>query len=105
MSETKQAPQAGQTMTITVGDQSFRVRVTPDLQTRYERSAKIANEAIEQARAGGALGGPRTLAMALFQLAVELDEARQTGGSNEAGRERLRQLIDRIDQATESTNH
>ena len=44
----------------------------------------------------------RMLTMALFQLAVELDEARQALRRSEQSRDRLNQLIRRIDRATET---
>jgi hypothetical protein len=88
-------------LALAVGDQSFRVRVLPEEVKRFEEAARIANEAIERVKHDGpADSGPRILAMALFQLALDLEEARLVVGDDPAGRERLRQLIDRIDQAT-----
>jgi hypothetical protein len=89
-----------QSVPITVGDQTFRIRVRPDEVERYQRVAASANQALEGVVAAGALRGPKALTMALFQLACELDETRERSTFNDASRHRLQQLIDRIDEAT-----
>jgi hypothetical protein len=86
---------------VTVGDQSFRIRIAPSEGERCRRSERAANESLRQVQAGaGALTGSRALAMALFQLAVELEEARDAQRLAQESRDRLRLLIAKIDQAT-----
>lgn len=88
-------------LNVTVGDQSFRIRVAPAEGERYRRSERAANETLRLVQDGaGALTGSRALAMALFQLAVELEEARELQRSAQESRDRLRLLITKIDQAT-----
>lgn len=88
-------------MVVTIGEQTFRIRVTPAEQERYARIAAHANDVLEGLRRNGTLGGARALAMALFQVAAELDDARARLTATSADRERLSRLIERIDQATD----
>jgi cell division protein ZapA (FtsZ GTPase activity inhibitor) len=93
---------AKESLSVTVGGETFRIRVLPAEGERYQRAAALANAAIEQVQSGSVvLGGPRAMAMALFQLAVELDDVRESQRQTQEGRDRLRQLIDRIDRATD----
>lgn len=91
--------EAKQPLTVTVGDQSFRVRVTAGERERFERIAQAADRALQDVLAGGVVGGPRAFAMALFQACAELDDARQALADLRQNRERLSELIQRIDGA------
>ena len=91
--------EAQQSLTITLGDQTFRIRAGAEETARYERIARLANGVLQEVLAGGVIGGPRALAMALFQLAVDLDDAREAARRLQSNRQRLNELIERIDGA------
>jgi len=91
--------EAQQSLTITVGDQTFRIRAAEGEVDRYERVARMANGVLADVLSGGVIGGPRAFAMALFQLAVELDDAREAARRLQSNRQRLNELIERIDGA------
>jgi hypothetical protein len=86
-------------LTISLGDQAFRIRVAPDEQERYLRIAKLANRALREVSGVGVVGGGRALAMALFQMAVELDDAHDALREVQHNQKRLNDLILRIDRA------
>jgi cell division protein ZapA (FtsZ GTPase activity inhibitor) len=87
-------------ITIAIGDQTFRVRVTPEERDRFVRIAQAANQAVKDVLDSGVNGGPRALAMTIFQLSLELEETREALNAARAMRdERLRRLISRIDEA------
>ncbi|MCL5271411.1 MAG: cell division protein ZapA [bacterium] len=87
---------------IEIGDQSFRVRVAPEERQRYLEIAKSVDATLRDILNGGVIGGPRALAMAAFQIAVELAEARAALRRTDQSRDRLGRLIDRIDTATDA---
>ena len=90
-------------MSITVGDQTFRVRVAPEERERFVRIARSANLALQDILDGGVVGGPRALAMAVFQLAVELEDTREAlRASRAAVDDRLRGIVNRIDDALDT---
>ncbi|HOE97355.1 MAG TPA: cell division protein ZapA [Candidatus Sumerlaeota bacterium] len=92
-------------ITITIADQSFRVLVEEGEEKRYERVQQLADEAYHEILRTGANAGLRAMAMALFQVAMDLDEARQLLRKAESSRDRLSDLIRRIDRATERSAH
>lgn len=90
-------------ITIAVGDQSFRVRATPEERERLLRVAKVADHVLHDVLDSGVVGGARAFAMALFQLAVELEDTRDALRAARAARdERLKQIINRIDDALDT---
>jgi len=91
--------EAQQSLTITLGDQTFRIRAAASEVARYERVARLANGVLREVLGNGVVGGPRAFAMALFQLAVELDDAREEARRLQSNRQRLSDLIERIDGA------
>lgn len=92
-----------ESIAITLGDQTFRVRIVPEERERFVRIAQNANATLREVLENGGISGPRALAMALFQLAVELDDAREALRAARVSRdERLRQIINRIDDALDS---
>jgi hypothetical protein len=86
-------------LTINLGDQTFRIRVAPEDQERYLRVAHLADQAVRDVLEGGVVGGARGLAMALFQMAVELDDAHAALREVRQNQHRLNDLIHRIDHA------
>jgi hypothetical protein len=97
MSEEAKLPLA-----ITVGDQTFRIRINPGEQVRYERIAQTASHALQDILDSGMVGGPRAWAMTIFQLSVELDDAREALRTVQRNCERLDSLIQRIDGALQT---
>lgn len=95
-----QPNEATVSLEILIGEQTFRIRVPQHEEARWRRIEQRANTAVRQILESGVVGGPRALAMATFQLATELDEAHEALGHTESGRERLTELIRRIDAAT-----
>ncbi len=95
MSEQEKEP-----LQIDIGEQSFRIRILSTERERYARISQRVNQTLQDILNGGVVGGPRALAMAAFQLGVELEEAQETLRKSEQGRSRLDELINRIDQAT-----
>lgn len=90
-------------MSITVGDQTFRIRVAPEDRDRFHRISVVANNALQDVLKSGVVGGPRALAMAVFQLASELEDVRESLRASRASRdERLKQIINRIDDALDT---
>jgi cell division protein ZapA (FtsZ GTPase activity inhibitor) len=85
---------------ILIGEQTFRIRVPQSEEARWRRVEARANSAVKQILESGVVGGPRALAMATFQLATELDDAQRELGQTQSGRERLTELIRKIDAAT-----
>ena len=88
-------------MPISIGDQSFRILVEPAERDRYARAARTTNKVLQDVASGGAMNANRAYAMALFQMAVELDEARHALAQSSRDVERLADLIRRIDQVTD----
>lgn len=88
-------------LTVNIGDQVLRIRADATERERYQRAEQMVNDILNQIRSGGALG-PRTLAMALFQIAIELDEMQESIRNRDQMRERLNRIIKRLDEATES---
>ena len=95
-----QQTEATVSLEILIGEQTFRIRVPQAEEARWRRVEQLANGAVKQILESGVVGGPRALAMATFQLATELDDAQRALGQTESGRERLAELIRRIDAAT-----
>lgn len=87
---------------IHIGDQTFRIRVAAAERERYQRISKRVNDTLDEIRQSGMVGGPRALAMAAFQVAVDLEERQEALQRSEQNRSRLLELIRRIDQATEA---
>ena len=87
---------------IQIGDQIFRIRATPEESVRFERIAKRVNDILSEIQHNGVVGGPRSLAMAAFQLGVDLEDRQEALQRSEQNRSRLLELIRRIDQATEA---
>ncbi len=85
---------------ITVGDQTFRVRVRPNEETFYREVADYTNEAFEHVRSQAVSGGGRVWAMTAFQIASELLDTQRGGGMNDDDRERIKRLIQRIEEVT-----
>ena len=95
-----QQTEATVSLEIVIGEQIFRIRVPHTEEARWRRVEQRANGAVRQILESGVVGGPRALAMATFQLATELDDAERELGQTQSGRERLNELIRRIDAAT-----
>lgn len=97
--------QEAQTLTIAIGDQQFRIRVGADETDKvelYKQAEARAQRAYKALTDSGALGGPKTMVMAMFQIAVELEQLRvQLEEHGSAGRERISQLIEKIDKLTQ----
>ncbi len=95
-----------QPVEITIGDQIFRIRAAPAEVDRYHRAEKLVNELLDGLVRGGAIGGPRLLAMVAFQVGVNLELLRDdvAGGTNDhqEALQRIEALIERIDAATEA---
>lgn len=89
-------------ITIGIGDQTFRVRVAPEERERFQHIAQLANHALTDVLNSGVVGGPRALAMTIFQLSMELEDARDRLRAArehfEECEERLRQINDRIEE-------
>jgi cell division protein ZapA (FtsZ GTPase activity inhibitor) len=93
-------PEAKDPLAITIGDQTFRLRVEPSRHAHFLELAQRVNRDLKDIAAGGVLSGPRALAMEAFQLAVEADEMRTELGRTDEGRRRIAELIQRIDRLT-----
>lgn len=91
--------EALQSIAVTLGDQTFRIRVPEGELEHVQRATALANRVLQDVLEGGVVGGPRAFAMALFQLAVEAEDARQALRETADGRQRLSQLINRLDHA------
>ena len=87
-------------ISIAIGDQTFRIRAAPDEAAQYQQIAQATNKIYQEILNSGVALGGRALAMLAFQLAVELDIARRDLLSTSEVRERLSDLIRRIDQVT-----
>jgi hypothetical protein len=96
--------ETSQSIRVQVGEQEFRVRVLPEERARFQRAEQVANRVLNEVLASGVVGGVRAYAMACFQLALETDEAREAMRRAEESRDRLGQLIRRIDRVTEEEN-
>ena len=55
-------------LTITIGEQSFRIRVPQNEEERWRRVEARGNAAVAQVLESGVVGGPRALAMAQNRL-------------------------------------
>jgi cell division protein ZapA (FtsZ GTPase activity inhibitor) len=90
-------------VSITIGDQTFRVRIAPGERERFARGARLANATLQEILDDGVVGGPRALAMTLFQLALELEDTRDALRAVRSQRdERLRRLINRLGEALDA---
>ena len=90
---------------ITVGEQTFRIRVPEAEREHWRRIEAHTNRTLKQILDSGVVGGARALAMTAFQLATESEENRQNMGQSDYGRDQLAKLIRRIDEATASEQH
>lgn len=88
-------------LSITVGPQTFRVRTKADQAEELRKAEALAAKALEDVLSSGVVPGPKALAMTAFQLAVELQEARDKLNRQTEGSRRLGDLIDRINQVTD----
>jgi cell division protein ZapA (FtsZ GTPase activity inhibitor) len=84
-------------LTITLGEQVIRLRVRADEVARYRQAAQLADSVLHDILDGGVVGGPRALAMAAFELAVELHEAHGALRRAQAERERIDRLVRRLE--------
>lgn len=86
---------------VSVGDQSFRVRIPADEREFYEQAAELTDEAYQEICGSAITGGPQAWAMTAFQIACDLMEARQAKDEPpEVHAERIERLIRRIEDAT-----
>lgn len=84
---------------VSVGDQVFRVRIPADEKPFYERVARYTETAYQEISDQIVTGGPQAWAMAAFQIACDLIEAQEGGGSSVQDRARIKRLIERIEEA------
>jgi cell division protein ZapA (FtsZ GTPase activity inhibitor) len=87
-------------LTITIGDHLFRVRVPGEQKAAYARAERETNERLAELVQGGAMSGPRALAMLAFELCLELDERHVEIARMRQSGERLTNLIQKIDSIT-----
>jgi hypothetical protein len=57
-------------LTITIAEQSFRIRVPQDEEERWRRIEARSNAAVAQVLQSGVVGGPRALAMAVSPVSA-----------------------------------
>lgn len=91
---------ATKSLQITVGDQTFRVRVRPDEEEFYRDVANYTNEAFEHVHSQAVEGGGKVWAMTAFQIASELLDIQRGGGMKDDDRERIKRLIQRIEEVS-----
>ena len=89
-----------QSITLMVAGQELRMRVAPGQRERFERITRQINQKVDEIRGRGVVGGPRLLAMVLFEMGLDLDESQTDLRQSRESRERLGELIRRIDKAT-----
>ena len=89
---------------VTVGDQSFRIRIQPAEKAYYERISRFTESTYQEVAKQAVEGGPRVWAMTAFQIASELYHQHSGEDINwsEEQRERIDRLIQRIEDATSS---
>ena len=90
---------------VSVGDQSFRVRIPADEKGFYESAARLTEATYEEISGKTVTGGPQAWAMAAFQIACDLTEVQDRGGDGAANpeqRARIERLIQRIEDVTSS---
>lgn len=86
---------------ITIGTQTFRVRIPPEEREFYDRAAAFTESTFSEICDDGVTGGPQAWAMTAFQIACDLIEAREAArpGSG-VSREQIERLIRRIEDVT-----
>lgn len=86
---------------ITLGSQSFNIRIQPEEREYYDRIARFTEQFYEDIYGQGVVGGaPQVWAMTAFQIAIELFETRQEAGLADGDRQvRLQKLLERIESA------
>lgn len=84
-------------LTITLGEQVFRIRVGPRDEVRYRRAAQQADTVLKDILEGGVVGGARALAMTAFELAAELEDARAQLRQSREDRARVDEDRARVD--------
>lgn len=89
-----------ESLSLRIGEQLVRVRVPAEHRHRYERVAEQVNQLLAEISRQGVVTGPKALAMAAFQIAMDLEESRQALSQTEQSRDRLNELVRRIDQAS-----
>ena len=77
---------------VLVGDQSFRVRIRPEEEARYNKIARFTDAMFKDVAGKAMTGGSRVWAMTAFQIACDLFEAEQ----------QLRESSDAIEQTDEA---
>lgn len=87
-------------MTVSMGGQTFRIRVMPEEQAFFEEVARYVESTFEEVGRQAMAGGPQVWAMTAFQLARELLEARGKERMSEAERERINRMIERIEKVS-----
>lgn len=93
-------PAPSVSMTVSMGGQTFRIRVLPEEQAFFEQVARYAESTFEEVGRQAMAGGPQVWAMTAFQLARELLEARGRERMSEAERERINRMIERIEKVS-----
>lgn len=95
---------ASESITLNIGDHIFRVRIDEAQLDAYARAEEEANARLhELVQGGGAMSGPRALAMLAFEVCLELDDLRSEIARLRRSGERLNHLIQKIDAITEAT--
>jgi predicted HAD superfamily phosphohydrolase len=87
-------------MSITMGGQTFRIRVAPEEQKFFEEVAKYAESTFDEVSRQAMAAGPQVWAMTAFQLARELLEQRGREQMSEEERARINRMIERIEKVT-----
>lgn len=87
-------------MTIMMGGQSFRIRVSPEEQAAFQEIARYAESTFEEISRQTVTGGPQVWAMTAFQLARELFEQRGRQQMSDEERSRINRMIERIEKIT-----
>jgi len=84
---------------ITLGSQSFNIRIHPEEREYYDKIAAFTEQFYEDIYGQGVVGGATQVwAMTAFQIAIELFEIRQAAGMAEGDRQtRLQKLVERIE--------
>lgn len=85
---------------VSVGDQTFRVKIPAEERGFYERAADFTESAYQEICNSAVTGGPQAWAMAAFQIACDLLESQENAGKDVEGQARIQRLIRRIEDVT-----
>ena len=85
---------------ITIGDQTFRIRISPEEKDLYDRVARFTEASFKETSRQSVSGGAQVWAMTAFQIACELMDLQDEARPADDEKDRIQKMIQRIEEVT-----